>query len=206
MKRANAPEEKAERRRSILRAAENCFLKNGHTLPSAAEVAKAAHVAKGTVYLYFQSKEEIYLALFQEKLTALLDSLRDPVEGPVNVFMAQRVYQFLNSEPGFLPLAAMLQSILEMNLSETTLYQFKYTLSEAIKASGIHLDEQFDKPSGFSEQALIFSYSSLIGLWQLLQWPSALSDKADAPEFQPLRRDFEKELSVLFARIWNPPV
>lgn len=52
----------------ILAVAEEMFLKKGFFPTTVDEIAQKAKVAKGTVYLYFPTKESIYLALFEDKL------------------------------------------------------------------------------------------------------------------------------------------
>ncbi|MEO0101972.1 MAG: TetR/AcrR family transcriptional regulator [candidate division WOR-3 bacterium] len=52
----------------ILKAAEGIFLKKGFFPTRVEDIARAAKVAKGTVYLYFSDKESIYLALFAQKI------------------------------------------------------------------------------------------------------------------------------------------
>ena len=55
--RAIAEEDKEARRHALLDAAESLFLRHPDRVASVAEVAEAAGLAKGTVYLYFPSKE-----------------------------------------------------------------------------------------------------------------------------------------------------
>jgi len=63
--------EKEERRNSILDAAEEVFSSTGVREASMAEVAERAEVSKGTLYLYFSSKEEIYLGINHRALKIL---------------------------------------------------------------------------------------------------------------------------------------
>ncbi len=49
----------------ILDAAMACFLDRGYHVAKMQDVARQAGMAKGTLYLYFQSKEEMLLALLQ---------------------------------------------------------------------------------------------------------------------------------------------
>jgi TetR/AcrR family transcriptional regulator, fatty acid metabolism regulator protein len=61
-----------DKRARILRAAVRIFAKNGFYDTRVSEVAKAAGVADGTIYLYFKSKDELLLSLFEDRVEALL--------------------------------------------------------------------------------------------------------------------------------------
>jgi AcrR family transcriptional regulator len=64
-----------QRRAEILEAALGLFSSKGFHETTMEEVAQAAGVAKGTVYLYFQSKEHLLLALKQEFMQGLKDAV-----------------------------------------------------------------------------------------------------------------------------------
>ncbi|MBR0553395.1 TetR/AcrR family transcriptional regulator [Stakelama marina] len=57
--------DRTERRRVILRAATEVFAARGYRAATMEEIAAAAGVAKGTLYLYFPSKEALFFALFE---------------------------------------------------------------------------------------------------------------------------------------------
>jgi AcrR family transcriptional regulator len=58
----------AENRRSaILKAAREVFARQGYASTVIDDIATAAGIAKGTVYLYFASKEQIYLEALLER-------------------------------------------------------------------------------------------------------------------------------------------
>lgn len=59
------------RRKKILDAARSVFARKGFTSGIVDQIAKEAGVAKGTVYLYFRSKAEIYRAVLDHDLEAL---------------------------------------------------------------------------------------------------------------------------------------
>ena len=59
------------RRQEILAAAIKVFGKKGFAATCVGDVADAAKIAKGTVYLYFDSKEEIYAAAVQMAVAQL---------------------------------------------------------------------------------------------------------------------------------------
>jgi TetR/AcrR family fatty acid metabolism transcriptional regulator len=76
-----------DKRALILRAATRVFARNGYFNSKVADIASAADVADGTVYLYFKSKEEILHSIFDqnmaEAITAgqkLIDQVEDPRE------------------------------------------------------------------------------------------------------------------------------
>ena len=75
------------KRESILRAATRVFARNGYFNSKVADIARAAGVADGTVYLYFKSKEEILHSIFDQNMAEaiaadrkLINKLRDPRE------------------------------------------------------------------------------------------------------------------------------
>lgn len=59
--------EKDAKRRAILRAAIRCFAKSGYDATSLDDVARLAEVAKGTLYLYFPSKADLFATLLLEQ-------------------------------------------------------------------------------------------------------------------------------------------
>lgn len=67
--------EKARRQQEILEAAKEVFFEKGIHRTTVDDVAAQAEVSKGTVYLYFQSKESILAHLLLEGLSILLSQL-----------------------------------------------------------------------------------------------------------------------------------
>lgn len=59
----------------ILSAAVPLFAENGYDNTTIDHIAEKAEFGKGTIYNYFNSKEDIYLAIHEEIFTILLDSL-----------------------------------------------------------------------------------------------------------------------------------
>ena len=76
---------RAAKRERILRAAVDVFARTGFFNAKVSEVAKAAGVADGTIYLYFSGKEDLLVTIFREytrkhldQLGAALASVTDP--------------------------------------------------------------------------------------------------------------------------------
>jgi AcrR family transcriptional regulator len=64
----------------ILAAARKVFGRKGFASATVDEIAEAAGVAKGTVYLYFKSKREIYLAALRLGWAGAVEEIRHSVE------------------------------------------------------------------------------------------------------------------------------
>src|SRR2546430_7743984 len=61
-----------DKRARILDAAIRVFAERGFHSATVAEIARAAGVADGTIYLYFKGKDDLLLRLFDEKMSELL--------------------------------------------------------------------------------------------------------------------------------------
>ena len=72
-------EDKADNRTLILDAAMKTFMKRGYSDTRVSEIAAEAKVAEGTLYNYFPSKEEILLALFDEKWGGIIDKIKKKI-------------------------------------------------------------------------------------------------------------------------------
>jgi TetR/AcrR family fatty acid metabolism transcriptional regulator len=59
----------------IIRAATRIFAKKGFFQAKISEIAKEAQVADGTIYIYFENKDDILISLFEEQMKAVLDNM-----------------------------------------------------------------------------------------------------------------------------------
>ncbi|MBX7196991.1 MAG: TetR family transcriptional regulator [Sandaracinaceae bacterium] len=64
-----------DKRERILRAATKVFARKGFYATKVSEVAKAAGVADGTIYLYFENKDDLLVSLFEDRILRLLSTL-----------------------------------------------------------------------------------------------------------------------------------
>ena len=53
--------EKAKRKASIIKAAKKIIIKNGANNASIDLISKEAQLSKGAIYLYFKSKDDLFL-------------------------------------------------------------------------------------------------------------------------------------------------
>ena len=78
---------RADKREAILRAATDVFAERGFFNAQVADVARAAGVAAGTVYLYFHGKDDLLVSIFEKTMReaiadgrACVAPLRNPIE------------------------------------------------------------------------------------------------------------------------------
>lgn len=78
---------RTQKRHRITEAAIEVFAEKGFSQARVSDVARRAGVADGTIYLYFKSKDDLLLSVFEQKMdelrAGLLDALKgcaDPVE------------------------------------------------------------------------------------------------------------------------------
>lgn len=73
--------EKEQRREDILAAAQKIFFEKGIQSATMDEIAEAAELSKGTLYLYYDSKEDLYLGVMIRGLEMLHEALEETIVG-----------------------------------------------------------------------------------------------------------------------------
>ena len=63
----------------IIRAATKMFARKGFYKTRISEIAKEAKVADGTVYIYFENKDDILISLFEEQMKAVMDNMVEQI-------------------------------------------------------------------------------------------------------------------------------
>ncbi len=215
--RATSTDEKYLKRSQILSAARELFLRDDRQLPAVASIAQQAGLAKGTVYLYFSTKEEIFLALLADEFSGLLLAIQSYLdhhtkESSKRLSKAQKqtfaqgliavIADYLLQHPEFLRLDAMSYSVLEQNLSDDFLYAFKFELTKTLVDTGQRLDRIIDAENGRGTSLLLRTYALMRGLWQSLDYPEHLQKLLAHAMFEPIRPDFQSELRATLQEYW----
>lgn len=80
--------EKEARKEEILAAAETVFFEKGLTGSTVDDIAAAAELSKGTIYLYFHSKEDLYLAVMNRGIDIMQEMFERAIgtgENPIKL-------------------------------------------------------------------------------------------------------------------------
>ena len=114
-----------DKREAILKAAIKVFARRGFFHAQVADVAREAGVAAGTVYLYFQSKDEILTSIFERTMSegiaegqAALEGIDDPVE---------RMRLLARTHLGWLGRDRDLAVVFQVELRQTTKFMARFS-------------------------------------------------------------------------------
>lgn len=176
--RALDAEGKAARREALLDAAERLY-EPTLQLPGVAEVAAEAGLAKGTVYLYFPSREALYLALHQRQAQHFFDdlALRLAQPGPFDQeAMLGIVDAHMIRRPAFLSLCNACMAASPDAVDEVSHEAFHLALGAAMSHVGTALERHLPRlRSGEGLRFLHQGYALLLGLYQLVGQPSQVA-------------------------------
>jgi AcrR family transcriptional regulator len=88
------------RHREVLQAARRLFARLGYSATNVEDIAREAGMAKGTVYLYFKSKEEVFAGVLARDLECLTEKTIEAMSG--SAIFADRLTVFLNLRLSYL--------------------------------------------------------------------------------------------------------
>jgi AcrR family transcriptional regulator len=72
-----APDDESAKRRQIIEGARAVFLAQGFDAASMNDIARAAGVSKGTLYVYFEHKEELFESIVEQECDAQAEGIFD---------------------------------------------------------------------------------------------------------------------------------
>jgi len=174
--RARAPR-RAKKRGQILEAASRVFAARVYHLVTMDEIAQVARVGKGTLYRYFPSKEDLYLAIIDDAFALLIDRLEVEREAPVSpaVALCRMIEAIVGTFARHLPSFRLIQGV------EARLLLRK---KQVIQARRVHiarlLAEVIDRgveAGAFRKVDRVLAPSMLIGM----VWGTTLNHAEDVP-------------------------
>ncbi len=214
--RARSATEKRQRRADILRAAEDLWNTTPYADLSMNQVASAAHLAKGTLYLYFDTKEELFLALMEGHLEAWIDRAatllnerypRTPSQLADVLLEAGQDARLLRR------LLVLLGTVLQRRVRPELLQDFRQTINARLDGllALMPLERQM------AQRALTHLYALSVGWEHLAEQPDlwgperdstvSAQDNLDAPDLMEQGTDEEFGVAVraVFERLTHVP-
>lgn len=197
-RRARSPQAKAARRDQILSAAERLLASGDLETAAMDDVARAAGLAKGTLYLYFRTREELLLGLLERGLDDWLDAVDAALTGGQGWLpasgVADLVVRTLASRPGFRRLLTRLGPVLEYNLDRERALRFKWRVAGRLATTGALLERRtvFLRP-GDGVRLLQHLQALACGIQSQAEPAPAVAEVLDAPGLEAFRVDFATE-------------
>jgi AcrR family transcriptional regulator len=197
-KRAAGEREKEARRGEILARADALFKEKSFDEIRMADLAAELGLAKGTLYLYFPSKESLFLALVDKLLGsafAQLESRLAESGGATVESIAARAAATMAADPVLPRLLADLHPVLEKKLPFEEALAFKRGLAAALASAGESLEHALPAlRDGGGFTFLLHFYAQVVGLVSLTDLSPFMRRLAAQPGLEALRLDFESAL------------
>ncbi len=200
--RARSADQKEERREDILRAARSHLAEVGFDAFSMGPLAKAAGVARATLYLYFPTREEVLLALYLEEAQAWVDTIVART-GPgieAEAFLTA-FYETSIGLPRFLELAPRLLTTIESNVSAGSIIRAKRQTRDMTSRVGHHASEIFALPPEEGVRVFTALMGLLLGFRQMMRRPAFDVDQLPDDVLEVIDGTDEQQ-SFMYAGRW----
>lgn len=162
--------EKDQRRSAILNAARKLFFEKGFRYVTVENIARKAELSKGSIYLYFRSKEEIYTQIllndidkFNKKSSLIFQNGKSAVELVMD-FAFIYVDFFLNDRELFRIMMTFMLHTEDMNLAETVNQHIIEVTNNTVKIIETILQQGIEKGEFPSDINLRLSRNAMWGL------------------------------------------
>jgi TetR/AcrR family transcriptional regulator len=203
-RRAVTPALKDARRDAILAAAMALFCKQPLESIAMSDLANAAGIAKGTLYLYFRTKEEIFLGVLTRQNERWLGEFAEFLQrGETPERALDWIVDSLVARPELVHLAALLHAVLERNVPVETARQFKLGLDEGARAAAPLIARTFRLASDSEARRFLhWLQASVVGIHQLTPpTPAVRAVVAADPRLADFAIDFRDELRAMLGAL-----
>lgn len=178
---------KDDKRQRILDAAVRVFAKKGFFASRVSDVASAAGIADGTVYLYFKSKDDILVSLFDDVMSEHVAAAREEVDkangAPAKLrAIADHHLRLLGGKPD-------LAVVFQVELRQSTKFMELFTASwlmgyfelveDAIASGQREGTIRADLPRKLAAHALFGALDALVTSWVLARNSFDLAQMAE---------------------------
>ena len=130
------PEEIARKREEIVDACEQLYQTTSFREITLKEISKITSFSRPTIYNYFETKEEIFLALFKreyDRWNEDLQSINEENERLTKAQLAEKIAQSLAERPQLLKLLSMNNFDMEANSRQEFLTSFKKSYGGSLR-------------------------------------------------------------------------
>ena len=198
LQRARSAADKELRRAQLVAAATQLFAESDFDAVTIARVAERAGVAKGTAYLYFATKETLFLALVREALARWLVALTQRLGRTRSAQAVPRaIAKSLADQRDLRRLLVLLHSVIEPHIDEATARNFKIFLRDLLVEISTLIMRKIPGLTRPNASTLVLqTHALVISLTQLAEPPAVIAKvMAEDPSLQSLQIEFEPFLA-----------
>ena len=181
MRRAYRPDQKESRKQAILETAVKLFEETRYQDLHMADLAARVGLAKGTLYLYFPTKESLFLAVLMTEMGAWFQGAGARLEALEKPILPREAADLLVDEMLRLPLLpglqALVHNVLEQNVPEEEAVAFGKFLREGVDRVAGPLEkavEGLSRPQAAT--FLVRFYGMVIGAQHMASRPPAIRE------------------------------
>jgi TetR/AcrR family fatty acid metabolism transcriptional regulator len=127
--------DRTDKRDALLRAAIDTFAARGFFNAQVADVARAAGVAAGTVYLYFRSKDDLLISIFERTMKEAIADGRQSVDRLTNP--VERLREIARLHLGRLGRDRALAVVFQVELRQSTKFMERFSSTQLREYLGI---------------------------------------------------------------------
>ena len=203
---AYSEEERKIKKRQILNATAALLVEKEYQQIAVREIAEKLTISKGTLYNFFTSKEDIFLALYKVELESWLQELAlvftsgDSLEEILREFVHKHCQRHL-----FIKLMTCLNTVLEINLDSDVLRDFKFYLLEQVQLVAEKLDAGQSPVSGEDFGPFIIHYTAHFNGIYLMgrRSPNLLEVLKRHPELKVFAPELNQEMTTYVLRYFK---
>ena len=108
----------------IIEAATKIFAKKGFFQAKVSDIAKEAQVADGTIYLYFENKDDILISLFEEQMNRVLEDMKTQLSKENDAI--KKIEKFAYNHLKLMELNKNMAEIIQVELRQSTKFMKEY--------------------------------------------------------------------------------
>ena len=108
----------------IIKAATKIFAQKGFFQAKVSDIAKEAQVADGTIYLYFENKDDILISLFEEQMNRVLEDMKRQISTEDDAI--KKIEKFAYNHLKLMELNKNMAEIIQVELRQSTKFMKEY--------------------------------------------------------------------------------
>src|SRR5688572_5272494 len=163
----------AEKRARILESAERVFASKGFFGSKVADIAAEAGVADGTIYLYFRSKDDLLISVFEEQMTKVNEALQVAIRGVKDA--VEKLRRLIRTWVGLVEAHPRATEVITLELRQSAKFMKEYSnprFADFLKIIAQVIDEgqkagllRADVPAPVAARALFGLMDELAIMW-----------------------------------------